>query len=88
MAFLTIKIIFAEDDFEQKENLGLEVHHSQGNMTINTCMIVGYNEMDNGNTLVRMANGDAYETAMGVDTFENRLKEVDLIIRFSEINEN
>jgi hypothetical protein len=88
MAFISIPIIFAEDDFEKKETLGLKIKNEVFPITINTKMIVAYNEMDNGNTLVRMANGDAYESTIDIDTFEDVLSAVENIIDIKAISKN
>jgi hypothetical protein len=44
MAFLTFPIMFAEDDFEKKEDLGFKVEHHEGEITINTHKMCAYNE--------------------------------------------
>lgn len=89
MAYLKFPIYFCEDDFEKKENLGLKVEHTQGEICINTQMICAYNAMDNGNVLVRSANGDCYEIPMDIESFENLLAEVDSIFDLKDVlNEN
>jgi hypothetical protein len=89
MAFLKFPIKWAEDDFETKEACGLPVNHTIGDITINTQQICAYNAMDNGSTLVRMANGDAYECPIDIEEFEDILLEVDSIIKIeATINSN
>jgi competence transcription factor ComK len=88
MPFIKFPIFFAEDEFEKKENLGLAVNHTQGMISINTRQIIGYNAMDNGNTLLRMSNGDAYEIPLNEEEFEDLLTETEILVSMSELNEN
>lgn len=89
MAFLKFPVFFCDDDLEKKENLGLKTETTQGEICINTQMLCAYNEMDNGNTLARMASGECYEIPMDIDTFEDLLAEVDSIFDLKDVlNEN
>ena len=88
MAFVRFPVLWAEDDFEKKESLGLEVECEEGDITINTKMICAYNEMGNENVMCRMSNGDAYEIPMCIHAFEDILQTVDSLVTLSDITEN
>jgi hypothetical protein len=44
--------------------------------------------MDNGNVLLRMSNGEAYECPLDIDTFEEILEDSERVIDLSEISQN
>lgn len=88
MAFIQFIIYFSEDDAEQKENLGLKPDRTEGKISVNTNQMCAYNEMDNGNTLIRMASGECYETPLSVDEFENLLSEVEGIFDLTNLSDN
>ena len=81
MAFLTFPMKWAEDDFETKEACGLPINHTIGEITVNTQQICAYHDMDNGCTMVRMANGDAYECPIALDEFEVLLSKIDTLVK-------
>jgi len=88
MSFLKFPILFTADDYEQKANLGLKVTTAQCMININTTAICAYNEMDNKNVLVRMANGECYEVPLTIKDFENLLKEIESLIELTSIGGN
>lgn len=91
MAYLKFPIMFIEDGEEDEEklsNLGIERHQYEGTIKINTNMICAFNEMSNGNTLVRMANGDAYEVPLKEEEFEALLEEIENIIDLATLVSN
>lgn len=91
MAYLKFPIMFVEDDEEDEEklhNLGLQNHQYEGIININTNMICAYNEMSNKNTLVRMANGDAYEVPLRETEFEELLTKIESIIDLAAMVRN
>ena len=88
MAFLKFPMLFSEDDYEKKETLGLETTLEEGIITINTKQICTYNEMENENVLVRMANGDACELPISEEDFEVLLLEIESIFDLSKVTEN
>ena len=85
MAFIQFPIMFVEDDYEKKVDLGLSPESTKDIITVNTQQICAYNEMDNKNTLVRMANGDAYEVPLLISTFEELLSETEVIIDLTKL---
>jgi len=85
MSFIQLPIMFVEDDYEKKEDLGLSPKSIKDIITINTQQICAYNEMENKNTLVRMANGDAYEVPLLLETFEELLSETEVIIDLTQL---
>ena len=88
MSFLQFPIIYSEDDFEHKEDLNLPIEKYEGVITVNTNAICAYNEMTNGNTMLRMANGDAYECPISINAFEAILSESEVIVDLTKIGEN
>lgn len=88
MSFLRIPVYFVEGDEEKAENLGLDPEKKEGIIVINTKLLCGYNPMDNGNVLLRMANGDCIEASIDIDTFEDTLDEVDSIFELPSLSPN
>jgi len=88
MSFLKFPILFTADDYEQKENLKLKADAVEAIININTASICAYNEMDNKNVLVRMANGECYEVPLRIKDFENLLKEIESLIELTSIGGN
>lgn len=91
MAYLKFPIMFTDDTDEDEEklhNLGLKNNQYEGTININTNMICAYNEMSNKNTLVRMANGDAYEVPLKEEDFEALLEEIENIIDLATLVSN
>ncbi len=88
MAFLQFPILFSDDDYEKKENLGLKPTITQAIITINTNAMCAYNEMDNGHTLARMANGECYEIPLSLDYFEKILGGSEAIFDLANIADN
>ena len=88
MAFISFPIFFSEDDFEKREELGLNIKQDKCYISVNTQQIVAYNKMDNENILIRMSNGDAYECPLKFDDFEDLIIEVDNIIDLSAVGKN
>lgn len=88
MPFIRIPVLFADDEEEKKENLGIKAESSKGVIIINTHLICAYNEMDNGNTMARLANGDCIEAPMNIDEFEYLLSETEMILNLSDVFEN
>lgn len=80
MAYLSFPMNFAEENSEQKEDLGFKPTTVKGIIVINTRMICAYNEMDSGNTLVRMSNGDAHDLPIKITKFEKLLAQTETIL--------
>jgi len=88
MSFLRIPVYFVEGDEEKAENLGLDPEMKEGEIVINTKLLCGYNKMDNGNTMLRLANGDCVEAPIDIDVFEDILSEVDSIYELPAVSPN
>jgi len=88
MALLRFPILFTEEEYEKAENLGLDPKTKKGWVVINTVTICAYNEMDNGNVLVRMANGECYEIPLLVKDFEKILKDIESMVELTTIGGN
>ena len=90
MAYIKFPIIFAKDEDEKWESLGLTPpkgnKEEPGEMYINTLQICGFNEMDNGDVLVRMSNGECYQLPVDIEEFADIV--VDLIVEFPLVSEN
>ncbi len=84
MPFISFPIYFTEDDYEKRENLGLAHETEISDMSINTQSICAYNAMDNGNVMVRMCNGDAYEVPLKLSLFEGILSNTEMILNIDK----
>lgn len=88
MAFINVPVLFIEENSEQQENLGLSPKTTAGEIVINTKLLCAYNEMDNKNTMLRLANGDCVEVNMRKVDFGRILGTVESIIELPKIGAN
>lgn len=89
MAFLSLKIYFSDDDWEEKENLKVPIKRRIDVMVINTNHICSYCSNDSTQcAMLRMANGEIYETTIPFDEFEDILSSVESIFDLTKIIEN
>jgi len=91
MAFISIPVIFVNEDESDDETLNALKQTSEGvegDLIINTNMLCDYNEMDNKNTVIRMANGDVVQVCLNIKNFENILGEVESIIEIPKVSPN
>jgi competence transcription factor ComK len=79
--FISVPVLYYPDGFdpERDEDLGIktEVELKQGTMDINTAHICAFNEMDNGNTLLRLTNGDVVESLILYPSFKDLIDKVE-----------
>ena len=91
MAFISIPVIFVNEDESDDETLNALKQTSEGvegDLIINTNMLCDYNEMDNKNIVIRMANGDVVQVCLNIKDFENILGEVESIIDIPKVSPN
>ena len=91
MAYIKFPILFAKDEDEKWESMGIKPKDSgaegnPGEIYINTFQICAFNEMDNGDVLVRMANGECYQLPVDIEDFADTV--VDLIVEFPLVSNN
>ena len=88
MAFIEIPIYFSEDEAEEKENLGIPVKKTLGDITINTTYLLAFNGTQENTVFVRMSNGEGYECAMTRDEFEELIEKVEGVFRLTAMGTN
>lgn len=91
MAYIKFPILFAKDEDEKWESMGIKPKNSEDDMNpgeiyINTLQICAFNEMDNGDVLVRMSNGECYQLPVDIEEFADIV--VDLIVEFPLVSNN
>jgi hypothetical protein len=92
--FITIPVLYYPDGYdpEQEENLGLKnkkkVELIKGEMDVNTKQICSFNEMDSGNTLIRLSNGDLVETTILYSSFKGLIEKTECYMELVYSNEN
>jgi hypothetical protein len=69
-------------DPDLAENLKKKVEFQVFTLYINPCQLVGYNENDDGNTMVRLTNGEVWESTLKLKEFQKLLQEVNHIDLF------
>jgi len=74
--FVKIPVYWAEDDFEKKEDLGVDIEYTEGFIVLNTNLLCAYHPDDNGLTLLRLANGDVMRSPIPFDTFEKMFNDL------------
>lgn len=85
MGFIAVPFDFCEDDWEDKEDMGIPAKKIRGIMVINTQHIIAYNEMDSGNIRVKMSNAEDYEIPLDIDDFEDLLSQIDMIYDLTKL---
>jgi hypothetical protein len=90
--FVNIPVLYLPDGYdpERDDDLGIktEVELKQGYMNINSIHICAYNEMDNGNTLVRLSNGDVVESPILYKSFTGLIDKIESRMELVISNEN
>jgi hypothetical protein len=91
--FLELPVLYWPDGYdpEEAENLygkDVEVELKAGTMDINTAHICAYNEMDNGNTLLRLSNGDVIECPIEYQSFKENLAKTECLVSIMTSNDN
>lgn len=91
--FITIPVLYYPDGYdpEQEETLGFKnkkVELIKGEMDINTAQICSFNEMDAGNTLIRMSDGDIIHTTILYPSFKDMIKKAECYMELVYSNEN
>jgi competence transcription factor ComK len=73
---LELNVYYYPDDYDpdSAENLGKKPKITQGIMVINTHHIVAYNPNDNGHAMVRLSNGEVFETVISFEAFRRNME--------------
>jgi len=75
--FIPVNVIFSDRDPDEAEMMGIKVKTIVGELMINTDNICGFNKNDNGNTNIRLANGEVHEAKIGYETFKKLIASVE-----------
>jgi len=70
--FLRIPVYWVEDNYESKEDCGIEPKYTLGDIVINTGQLCGYHVNDKDEVMIRMSNGDVFRTPFAYDNFVER----------------
>ena len=73
--YITIPVLWANDDWERQEDLGQEVEYQEADLSINTNHIVGYHKDDNNSLMIRLSNGDVFRSRIKYEAFVDLLNE-------------
>jgi hypothetical protein len=74
---------FPDDyDYDQAEALKKKVDLKIFTLYINPSLLAGYNENDEGNTMIRLSNGEVWESPLSLKEFQKLLQEVSHIDLF------
>ena len=85
--YLTIPVLWVDDDWEKQEDLGREVEYTEGNISINTAHIVAYHQDDDGCLMIRLTNGDVFRSRLKFEAFKGLLKECEVTVEL-QITDN
>jgi len=82
--FVPIPAFTYPDDFdlEKNENLKKKVELRVFTLHVNPSLLVAYNENDDGNTMIRLSNGETWESPLSLKEFQKLLQEVNHIDLF------
>jgi uncharacterized protein involved in outer membrane biogenesis len=74
--FIPITVIFQDIDEEEAEITGKKPKKFTGELMVNVNNICGFNKNDNGNTNIRLANGEIHEAIIKYQEFKEILIDV------------
>jgi hypothetical protein len=74
--FIELQVLWAEENYEEKEGLGLKVALEPGVLTLNTNHICGYHPHKNGNCMIRLTNGDVFEALVKYKVFKQIMEQL------------
>lgn len=90
--FIELPVLYYPDGFdpERDEDLGIktEVELKKGIMNVNSNHICAYNEMDNGNTILRLTNGDVVESLVVYKSFKELMEKIECTMDLVISNDN
>lgn len=66
--YLEIEVYWAEDEWEKKEDLGMDIESNLGTIFLNTNHIVAHHPNDEGDTMIRMVNGEIFRSPIYMKT--------------------
>ncbi len=74
--YLELQVYWAEDEWEKKEDLGMDIKTDLGTIFINTAHIVAHHENDEGETMIRLVNGECFRSPIVHKDFKDLLNEL------------
>ena len=78
--FITIPVYWAEDEWEKKEDLGMDVESTIGDLNINVNLIVAHHVTDDGGTMIRLANGECFKSPVIHADFKEMINQIHVAI--------
>ena len=82
--FIKIPVFWAPDDYEEKEACGVKFKYSLDDLVVNTDQICAYHANDDGETVIKLSNGESYRSPVDFKEFAVRFPELmttfDLVI--------
>lgn len=73
--YITIPVLWVDDDWERQEDLGQEVEYHEDDLSINTNNITAYHKDDEGTLMIRLNNGDVFRSRIQFEAFVALLNE-------------
>jgi len=68
--FIKIPVYWAEDEWEEKEDLGQAIDYYIGDLVINSDNIAAYHADKDGYTMIKLNNGETYRSPVSFEAFE------------------
>jgi hypothetical protein len=78
--YISIPVFWAEDEWERKEDLGLDIETNLGELTINTNHIVAHHSTDDGCTMIRLTNAECFKSPIAHEDFKHTIGDIDIAI--------
>ena len=78
--YIELPVYWAEDEWEKKEDLGMNVETNLGTISINTNHIVAHHADDKGETMLRLTNGECFRSPIKHEEFSKMLNEMSVAI--------
>jgi len=78
--YISVPVYWAEDEWEKKEDLGMDIETNIGELTINTSHIVAHHTTDDGDTMIRLSNGECFKSPVVHVDFKKMINDIDIAI--------
>lgn len=84
--YLELEVYWAEDEWEKKEDLGMDIETDLGVIFLNTNNISAHHANDNGETMIRMNNGECFRSPVAHESFIDLMNEITLKVEIKVSN--
>ena len=86
--FIELTAYWPTSDPEEDESLGKDTEYTSGVLIVNSNHIVGYSPCNNGETVIRLSNGDVFTSSYKFKKFNELMLGLDMAQKMLITDEN